>query len=47
MTARLAENQGKVNPQVVRSLMDLTLFNADGTFAEKGEPRSQPSRTPT
>jgi hypothetical protein len=36
MTARLAENQGKVNAQVVRSLMDLTLFNADGTFAEKG-----------
>ncbi len=36
MTARLAENQGKVNAQVVRSLMDSTLFNADGTFAEKG-----------
>jgi hypothetical protein len=36
MTARLADNTGKVNAEIVRGLMDLTLFNADGTFAEKG-----------
>jgi hypothetical protein len=36
MTARLAENQGKVDAEVVRGLMDLTLFNEDGSFADNG-----------
>ena len=36
MTARLAENKGKVNAEMVRNLMDLRLFNEDGTFAENG-----------
>lgn len=36
MAARLAENEGKVDAEVVRNIMDLTLFNADGTFAENG-----------
>ncbi len=36
MTARLAENDGKVDASVVRDLMDLRLFNEDGTFAENG-----------
>ncbi len=36
MEARLAENQGKVNAAVTRKLMDLRLFNEDGSFAENG-----------
>ena len=36
MTARLAENEGKVDAEIVRSIMDLRLFNEDGTFAENG-----------
>jgi hypothetical protein len=36
MTARLADNQGKVNAQVVRSLMDLKISDADGKFFENG-----------
>ena len=36
MTDRLAENVGKVDAQVTRDLMDLSLFNEDGSFAENG-----------
>lgn len=36
MHARLAESAGKVNAEMVRDLMDLRLFNEDGTFAENG-----------
>ncbi|NNL35216.1 MAG: hypothetical protein HKP35_05315 [Silicimonas sp.] len=36
MTDRLAEKAGKVDAGVVRELMDLRLFNEDGTFAENG-----------
>ena len=36
MTARLAESAGKVDAATVRDLMDLRLFNEDGTFAENG-----------
>ena len=36
MTDRLAEQAGKVDASVVRAIMDLRLFNEDGTFAEKG-----------
>lgn len=36
MTARLAENDGKVDAKTVRSLMDLRLFNEDGSFANPG-----------
>ena len=36
MTARLAENEGSVDAQVTRDLMDLTLFDADGNFVENG-----------
>ena len=36
MTARLAENEGSVDAQVTRDLMDLTLFDADGNFLENG-----------
>jgi len=36
MTARLAENDGRVDAQVTRDLMDLTLFDKDGAFAVNG-----------
>ena len=36
MTARLAENEGSVDAEVTRDLMDLTLFDADGNFLENG-----------
>ena len=36
MNARLAENQGKVDAAKTRALMDLRLFNEDGSFAESG-----------
>ena len=36
MTDRLEENTGKVNAEVVRNLMDLKLFDADGNFAKNG-----------
>jgi len=36
MTGRLADNKGKVNAEVVRHIMDLRLFNEDGSFAENG-----------
>ena len=36
MTARLADNEGKVDAEVVRQIMDLRLFNEDGSFAENG-----------
>ena len=36
MTARLADNEGKVDAETVRQIMDLRLFNEDGTFAENG-----------
>ena len=36
MTARLAENKGKIDAGVTRKLMDLRLFNEDGSFAENG-----------
>jgi hypothetical protein len=36
MTARLAENKGKIDADKTRELMDLRLFNEDGTFAENG-----------
>ena len=36
MTARLADNAGKTDAEVVRTLMDLRLFNEDGSFAENG-----------
>ena len=36
MTARLAENEGKFDAKIVRSIMDLRIFNEDGTRAENG-----------
>ncbi len=36
MTERLHENAGAVDAAVTRALMDLRLFNDDGTFAENG-----------
>lgn len=36
MTARLAENKGKIDAEVTRQMMDLRLFNEDGSFAENG-----------
>jgi hypothetical protein len=36
MTARLAEYQGLIDAAKVRELMDLTLFNDDGTFTKDG-----------
>ncbi len=36
MTARLAENEGKLDAALTRDLMDLTLFDSDGKFMEKG-----------
>jgi hypothetical protein len=36
MTARLAENAGKTDAEVIRKLMDLRIFNEDGSFAENG-----------
>ncbi len=36
MTARLADNEGKVDAEVVRQIMDLRLFNEDGSFVENG-----------
>lgn len=36
MDARLAENAGRVDASVVRSLMDLRIFNEDGSFAHNG-----------
>ena len=35
MTDRLAEQEGKVDASVVRVIMDLRLFNEDGSFAEQ------------
>ena len=36
MTARLAEQDGKVDASMARSLMDLRIFNEDSSFAEGG-----------
>ena len=36
MTDRLQEGHGSIDAAKVRDLMDLTLFNADGSFTEKG-----------
>ena len=36
MTDRLAENAGRIDAQVTRDLMDLRIFNEDGSFAENG-----------
>ncbi|MEM8958355.1 MAG: C45 family peptidase [Pseudomonadota bacterium] len=36
MTDRLAENEGTTDAATVRDLMDLRLFNEDGSFAERG-----------
>ena len=36
MTARLEDHEGKVDAGVARSIMDLRLFNEDGTFAKDG-----------
>jgi hypothetical protein len=36
MTTRLAENMGNINAEKTRELMDLRLFNDDGSFAENG-----------
>ena len=36
MTDRLAENKGKVDAEVTRNLMDLTLFDQDGNFKVNG-----------
>jgi hypothetical protein len=36
MTARLAENEGRINAEVTRDLMDLPLFDADGKFMVNG-----------
>ena len=36
MQDRLADNKGKVDAKVTREIMDLRIFNPDGTFAEKG-----------
>ena len=36
MAARLAEKEGKVDAETVRRIMDLRMFNEDGTFAENG-----------
>ena len=36
MTAKLEENKGKIDAQKVRNLMDIRLFNEDGTFKKNG-----------
>ncbi|ANQ52587.1 hypothetical protein MY04_5255 [Flammeovirga sp. MY04] len=36
MTDRLGENRGHVDAQMTRDLMDIRLFNEDGTFKENG-----------
>lgn len=36
MTARLADNHGVIDAAKVRDLMDLTLFNDDGSFTKNG-----------
>jgi hypothetical protein len=36
MSARLAENKSEIDAERTRELMDLRLFNEDGTFAENG-----------
>jgi hypothetical protein len=36
MTARLADNHGSIDAAKVRDLMDLTLFNDDGSFTKDG-----------
>ena len=36
MTARLADNHGAIDAAKVRDLMDLTLFNDDGSFTKNG-----------
>ncbi|MBD0401926.1 C45 family peptidase [Flammeovirga sp. EKP202] len=36
MTERLAENRGEVDAQLTRDLMDLRIFNEDGSFKENG-----------
>ena len=36
MTARIAENKGEIDAAKTRELMDLRLFNEDGSFAENG-----------
>jgi hypothetical protein len=36
MTARLADNHGSIDAAKVRELMDLTLFNEDGSFTKNG-----------
>ncbi|NLR91454.1 C45 family autoproteolytic acyltransferase/hydolase [Flammeovirga agarivorans] len=36
MTDRLAERRGEVDAKITRDLMDLRLFNEDGTFKENG-----------
>lgn len=36
MTAQLAENKGNIDAQKVRDLMDIRLFNEDGTFKKNG-----------
>ena len=36
MTARLEENKGNIDAQKVRDLMDIRLFNEDGTFKKNG-----------
>ena len=36
MTARLAENEGRINAEVTRDLMDLPLFDADGKIMVNG-----------
>lgn len=44
MTARLGDHEGKIDAEVVRGIMDLRLFDEDGSFAENGgatKPRQQ------
>ena len=36
MTARLAEHPGTIDAEIIRNLMDLTLFDDDGNFVENG-----------
>jgi hypothetical protein len=36
MTARLADNHGSIDAAKVRELMDLTIFNEDGSFTKDG-----------
>lgn len=36
MTDRLAENVGQIDAQKTRDLMDMRIFNEDGSFAENG-----------